>query len=88
MILRIGDFKMKELLGQRHPQYGGIVTDIRDLPPGATFYVNNGSWNGVVIDENTIGVYAPTGLKRCKIDSNDPYFALSKIKYNNINKKK
>lgn len=72
---------MYKFLGKPHPQYGGIVTDIRDLPVGATFHVNNGAWNGVILDKNKIGVYTPNGLKCYNIDNEKSILALSEINY-------
>lgn len=38
-----------ENLGQTDPVYGGVLTDISELPDGTTFYVRNGAWYGKIL---------------------------------------
>ena len=46
--------------GNPDPQYGGILTDLRELPEGTKFYVANGWWNGEKLSGDRILVHAPT----------------------------
>jgi len=39
-------------LGQIDPQYGGIVTDVNQLPTGARFFVRNGAWYGEITEKD------------------------------------
>lgn len=34
--------------GSTHPEYGGILVDLFNLPVGTTFYCTNGCWSGLV----------------------------------------
>lgn len=40
----------RENLGKRDPQYGGILTDLAELPVGTSFFVSNGCWGGKIIE--------------------------------------
>lgn len=42
--------------GNKDPKYGGIITNICNLPVGTTFYVKNGAWTGTIC-EDKIGLY-------------------------------
>lgn len=42
--------------GNRDPQYGGIITNVCELPVGATFFVRNGCWSGTICEDEK-GLY-------------------------------
>ena len=50
----------KDYYGNSHPEYGGILTDLRTLPVGTEFYVANGAWYGETLPDNCILMH---GLK-------------------------
>ena len=35
-----------------HPKYDGVLTYFKDLKIGTKFHVENGDWNGEIIEEN------------------------------------
>ena len=45
--------------GNRHPEYGGTLTDLRKLPVGTEFFVANGWWAGEILSDNRILVHGP-----------------------------
>lgn len=47
--------------GNSHPDYGGVLTDLRTLPVETEFFVANGYWSGKILSENQMLVYCPTG---------------------------
>jgi hypothetical protein len=47
--------------GNSHPNYGGVLTDLRTLPVGTEFFVANGYWSGKILSDNQMLVYCPTG---------------------------
>ena len=51
----------KDYYGNSHPQYGGKLTDLRELPVGTEFFVANGWWSGKILPDNRMLVYCPTG---------------------------
>ena len=51
----------KDYYGNSDTQYGGVLTDLRELPAGTKFSVANGWWEGEVLSDNRILVHAPTG---------------------------
>lgn len=53
----------QDYYGNTHHDYGGILTDLRILPPGFQFFVANGLWEGKILPDNRILVYAPDGEK-------------------------
>jgi hypothetical protein len=62
-----------------HPEYGGTLTYIKDLPVGTKFWVCNGCWTGMVIDDG--------GIKKVHVldtggifEFKDDYYAWIKIK--------
>lgn len=71
---------MKEYVGKPDPKYGGIVTNVCELPVGTIFYVRNGAWTGI-IKEDDISKYVHIGgcsPKRFK-DGDEEYLAISII---------
>lgn len=36
----------QDYYGNSHPEYGGILTDLQELPVGTKFFVANGLWEG------------------------------------------
>lgn len=44
----------KDFYGNSHPEYGGVLTDLRTLPVGTEFYVANGAWCGKTLSDNRI----------------------------------
>ena len=50
----------QDYYGNSHPEYGGILTDLRTLPVGTEFYVANGAWHGKTLSDNRILIH---GLK-------------------------
>lgn len=53
----------KEEVDATTNQYGGTFTIIDDLPIGTKFYVNNGGWQGKIVDNN--------GVKSVLVDEDD-----------------
>lgn len=51
----------KDYYGSSDPKYGGKLTDLRKLPVGTKIFVANGWWDGEILSDNRILVYAPTG---------------------------
>lgn len=43
---------MKEYAGKPDPKYGGIVTNVCELPVGTKFYVYNGAWTGKICQDD------------------------------------
>lgn len=62
---KTGDYikKYNAKIGDTHPKYGGILTDIRGLRYGTTFTCKNGDWFGVIIcndhGDKTVAVINP-----------------------------
>ena len=50
----------KDYYGNSEPQYGGTLTDLRELPVGTKFFVENGLWEGEILSDNRILVHGPT----------------------------
>lgn len=79
---------MKEYVGKPDPKYGGIVTNICELPVGTTFYVRNGAWTGTICHDDNgkflhIGGCPPIRIK----EGDENYLAIDIIKniYTNSN---
>ena len=60
----------QDYYGNSHPEYGGILTDLRTLPVGTEFYVANGAWYGEALSSTQILVHSPFGDKICALDDN------------------
>lgn len=45
--MKSGEF-VTSVEGMRDPKYGGIVTNVCELPVGTTFHVNNDGWTGTI----------------------------------------
>ena len=57
----------KDYYGNPDPQYGGILTDLRELPEGTKFHVANGWWDGEKLEGDFILVCAPSGKIKVKL---------------------
>lgn len=71
---------MKEYAGKPDPKYGGIVTNVCELPIGTKFFVYNGGWTGKICQDD-IGKYISIegrSLKRFK-DGDEGYLAIQSI---------
>ncbi len=64
----------KDYYGNSDPDYGGILTDLRELPVGTKFSVANGWWEGEKLADNCILVHAPTGDR--VVELTDKYHSL------------
>ena len=80
---------MKHHVGKPDPKYGGIVTNVCELPIGTKFYVRNGAWTGTICQDE-IGKYVHIGgcsPRRFK-DGDKNYLAIDliedKIKNNEV----
>lgn len=51
----------QDYYGKSHPNYGGVLTDLRKLPIGKEFFVNNGCWYGKMLADGKMLIYCPTG---------------------------
>ena len=49
----------QDYYGNSDPKYGGVLTDLRTLPPGTKFFVANGWWTGEVLADNYILIHRP-----------------------------
>ena len=49
----------KDYYGNSDREYGGTLTDLRKLPVGTNFFVANGCWEGKVLSDDRILIYAP-----------------------------
>lgn len=62
---KTGDYikKYNAKIGDTHPEYGGVLTDLRGLKYGTTFNCKNGDWFGVIIcndhGDKTVAVINP-----------------------------
>lgn len=62
---KTGDYikKYNAKIGDTHPEYGGVLTDLRGLKYGTTFSCKNGDWFGVIIcndhGDKTVAVINP-----------------------------
>jgi len=43
-----------EKLPEVHPEWGGKLTYYKDIPVGSEFYVHNGHWEGIIIEEDGV----------------------------------
>ena len=71
---RIWCEEYNDYYGNSHPEYGGILTDLRKLPVGTNFFVANGWWEGEILSDNRILVHAPSDDLIVKLT--DKYHAL------------
>lgn len=53
--------------GSIHPKYGGILTDLLELPVGTKFFVTNGNWNGEILQNDFVLVHSIFGTYIVKI---------------------
>ena len=51
----------RDYYGNSDPQYGGKLTDLRELSVGTKFFVANGFWEGEKLEDNRMLVHGPTG---------------------------
>ena len=51
----------KDYYGNIHPKYGGVLTDLLDLPVGTKFFVTNGNWNGEILQNDFVFVHSIFG---------------------------
>ena len=64
----------QDYYGNSDPDYGGVLTDLRTLPEGKEFFVANGWWEGKILSNNKILIYAPDGEKVAELT--DKYHSL------------
>ena len=64
----------KDYYGNSDPEYGGILTDLRELPVGTKFFVANGLWEGEILPDNHILVHAPN--EDLVVELTDKYHSL------------
>jgi hypothetical protein len=71
---------MKEYIGKPDPKYGGIVTNVCELPVDTVFYVRNGCWTGKICQDNVSKYIHIEGCspKRFK-DGDEEYLAIQPI---------
>ena len=65
----------KDYYGNSDPDYGGILTDLRELPVGTNFFVANGLWEGEKLENDCILV-RDTPIGDFIVELTDKYHSL------------